>query len=80
MALGALSSYALFAAGWTLFGIASARARVFPLAISIAIIIGGITGYQALLAPWEMPLGLAVGSLGIWIVVKMGSARSIPAR
>jgi hypothetical protein len=41
MALGALSSYALFAADWTLFGIASVRARVLPLAISIAIIIEG---------------------------------------
>lgn len=35
MRLGALTSYFLFAAGWALFGIASVRARVFPLAISI---------------------------------------------
>jgi hypothetical protein len=68
MAVGAISSYALFAAGWTLFGIASARARVFPLAISIAIIVGGIAGFQALLAPFGIPLGLALTALGIWIV------------
>jgi hypothetical protein len=68
MALGAISSYGLFAAGWTLFGIASARARVFPLVISIAIIIGGIAGYRALLAPFGIPLGLALTALGIWIV------------
>jgi hypothetical protein len=68
MALGAISSYALFAAGWTLFGIASARARVFPLVISIAIILGGIVGFQALLAPFGIPLGLALTALGIWIV------------
>ena len=68
MALGAISSYVLFAAGWTLFGIASARARVFPLVISIAIIVGGIAGYQALLAPFGIPLGLALTALGIWIV------------
>src|SRR5512132_3192508 len=79
MALGALSSYALFAAGWTLFGIASVRARVFPLAISIAIIIGGVAGYQALLAPWGIPLGLAVVSLGIWIVTTTGR-RSVGSR
>jgi hypothetical protein len=67
-ALGAIASYVLFAAGWTLFGIASLRARVFPLVIAIVIIIGGIAGYQALLAPWGIPLGIAVTILGIWIV------------
>jgi len=85
MALCALSSYALFGAGWTLFGIASVRPRVFPRAISIAIIIGGLAGYRALLAPWEIPLGLAVVSLGIWIVTttgrrSVGSRSSVPAR
>ena len=77
MALGSISSYALFAAGWTLFGIASLRARVFPLLISIAIIIGGIAGFQALLAPWGIPLGLALIALGIWIVRTHGR-RSAP--
>ena len=69
MGLGAIASYILFAAGWALFGIASARARVFPLPISIAIIIGGIAGYWALLAPGGIPLGLALTILGIWIVI-----------
>jgi hypothetical protein len=55
-------------AGWTLFGIASVRARVFPLPIAIAIIIGGIVGYKALLAPGGIPLGTALVLLGIWIV------------
>jgi hypothetical protein len=68
MGLGAIVSYFLFAAGWTLFGIASVRARVFPLVISIALILGGIAGYSALLAPWGIVLGLAVTMLGIWIV------------
>jgi hypothetical protein len=41
---------------------------VFPLALSIGVIIGGLAGYQALLAPWAIPLGLAIAALGIWIV------------
>jgi hypothetical protein len=49
-ALGALSSYWLFAIGWVAFGVASLRARVFPVWISIFIVVGGIAGYQALLA------------------------------
>ena len=75
MGLGAIASYILFAAGWALFGIASVRARVFPLPVSIAIVLGGIAGFNALLAPWGMPLGLALVVLGIWIV-KTGERRS----
>jgi hypothetical protein len=72
MGLGALTSYLLFAAGWALFGIASVRARVFPLAISIALIIGGIAGYWALLAPGGIPLGVALTMLGVWILRTTG--------
>jgi hypothetical protein len=78
MGLGAIASYILFAAGWTLFGIASVRARVFPLPVSIAIVLGGIAGFNALLAPWGMPLGLALVVLGIW--VKTGERRSAATR
>ena len=67
LALGALSSYLLFAVGWVLYGIASLRAHV-PVAIATAIIIGGALGYQALLSPWGVPLGLAVGALGLWLI------------
>lgn len=56
-ALGAISSYALFAIGWVAFGIASLKARVFPVWISLLIVVGGIAGYRALLSPWGIPLG-----------------------
>lgn len=69
MGLGAISSYLLFAAGWTLFGIAALRAKVFPAAISLAVIVGGMLGFQALLAPWGAALGLALTALGLWIWV-----------
>jgi hypothetical protein len=45
---------------------------VFPLPISIAIVLGGIAGYQALLAPWGIPLGIALVILGIWIAWATG--------
>jgi hypothetical protein len=67
-ALGAISSYFLFGAGWVLFGIASLRARVFPVAISLAVVVGGFAGYNALLAPGGIPLGLALATLGVWIM------------
>ena len=68
IAIGAVSSYLLFAVGWALFGIASYRARIFPTAICIAIVIGGLIGFRALLSPTGIPLGLAVAWLGVWMI------------
>jgi hypothetical protein len=66
--IGAFTSYVLFASGWVLFGLASIRAQVFPLPISIAIVVGGIVGFQAALPPFAIPLALAIGALGVWMV------------
>jgi hypothetical protein len=66
LGLGALASYWLFAIGWVLYGVATLRAHA-PVAIAGAICIGGLLGYQALLSPWAIPLGLAVGALGVWL-------------
>ena len=66
--IGAFASYVLFAAGWALFGIASLRAGVFPLPISIAIIAGGVIGFQAALPPFAIPLAVAIGALGFWMI------------
>jgi hypothetical protein len=66
--IGAFASYVLFAVGWILFGIASLRARVFPWPISIAIIVGGVVGFQGALPPFSVPLALAIGALGIWMI------------
>jgi len=68
LAVGAIASYLLFAVGWGLFGVASLRAAVFPKAVSAAIIVGGVAGYSALLAPFGIPLGLAMMWLGGWMV------------
>ncbi len=68
LALGAISSYLLFALGWVLYGISSFRARVFPRWIAVAIVVGGVLGFNALLSPWVVPLGLAVAALGVWMI------------
>ena len=65
--VGGFTSYVLFAAGWALFGLASLRARVFPMAISMVIIAGGIIGFQALIPPFGLPLAVAITSLGVWM-------------
>ena len=66
--VGYLSSYILFSIGWVLFGLASLRARVFPRLISLAIVAGGIIGFLAARPPYGVVLGLALLSLGIWMV------------
>jgi hypothetical protein len=66
--VGYYSSYLLFAIGWVLFGLASLRARVFPRLISLAIVAGGIIGFLAARPPYGVALGLALLSLGIWMV------------
>jgi hypothetical protein len=68
LAIGAISSYVLFALGWALVGVASFRARVFPTAICVALVIGGLIGFRALLSPTGIPLGLAVAWLGVWMM------------
>ncbi len=79
--LGAFASYILFAVGWIAFGLASLRARVFPMPISVAIVVGGLIGFQGALPPFAIPLALAVGALGAWMVWtdRRVAARSILA-
>jgi hypothetical protein len=68
LAIGGFSSYVLFALGWLLFGIAGLRARVLPAAISLAIMVGGMLGFFALMPPFGAPLGLAVAASGAWML------------
>lgn len=78
LALGALSSYVLFSVGWVLFGVASLRARVFPVPICAAVVVGGGVGFNALLSPYGVPLGLAVGWLGLWMMRTTTAALTAP--
>jgi hypothetical protein len=74
--IGGFTSYVLFASGWVLFGLASIRARVFPLPISIAIVVSGIVGFQAALPPFAIPLAVTIGLLGAWMIGSTARQRS----
>jgi hypothetical protein len=73
--VGYQSAYVLFALGWVLFGLSSLRARVFPVAISLALVVGGLIGYLAAMPPFGVPLGLAVAALGAWLIRTDRAAR-----
>jgi hypothetical protein len=68
LVIGAFASYLFFALGWVLYGLASFRARVFPVGISILIVLAGVAGYQAGLPPYGVPIGLAFAVLGGWLI------------
>jgi hypothetical protein len=76
LAIGAIASYLSFAIGWALFGIASYRAGAFPKVISAAIVVGGVLGFSALVAPLGIPIGLAVTALGVWMIRSKASAKA----
>ena len=76
LAIGAIASYLSFAIGWALFGIAAYRARAFPRVICVAIVVGGVIGFKALLAPFAIPIALAILSLGVWMIRSKASAKA----
>lgn len=78
--MGGLSSFALFGLGWALFGIASLRARVFPAAISVAIIAGGLLSGVPIGKTYLIGgaiLGVAVAWLGAWMMRTTAAATAV---
>jgi hypothetical protein len=72
LAAGGLISYVTFALGWALFGLAGMRAGAFSRAAGVAIIVGGLVGYGAVLPPYGFALGAAVVWAGLTV-------RGVPA-
>jgi hypothetical protein len=75
-----LVSVVLFSLGWALFGLASWRARILPRALSLALAVGGLIGFQAAMPPWGAALGLAVVAAGIWLMRQDRSAGQVHGR
>jgi hypothetical protein len=69
--IGGVSSFALFGIGWALYGVASLRARVFPAAVSIAILASGLLSgvpIGVVYLSGQAILGLAIVWLGAWML------------
>ena len=64
LAVGAAATFGLFALGWTIFGIATFRAKVYPRSAAVLLTIGGVTGILALTTPFQVPLAIAIGWTG----------------
>jgi hypothetical protein len=66
--VGAAITSGAFAAGWALFGLASFRAGLVPRGAAVLMAVGGIVGILGLIAPFQIPLALAVGWMGLSLV------------
>jgi hypothetical protein len=63
--VGAIATVGLYTAGWTLFGIAALRARAFPRGAALLLLAGGLAGPLALSTPYQIPLAIAIGWIGL---------------
>jgi hypothetical protein len=63
--LGAVATVGLYSVGWTLFGLATFRARVVPRPAALLLIAGGLAGPLALSTPYQIPMAIAIGWIGL---------------
>jgi hypothetical protein len=70
--IGAGLTFGIFAAGWIIFAIATFRAGVAPRGAAVLMILGGIAGIFTLISPFQIPLAIAVGWMGLWLVRSAG--------
>ncbi len=63
--LGSILSFLAFTAGWLVFGIATLRARVYPRAAAIVLIVGAVLPFVSFILPASaFVFGIGVGWLG----------------
>ncbi|HET9565301.1 MAG TPA: hypothetical protein VFP27_12545 [Mycobacterium sp.] len=63
--VGAIATVGLYTVGWTLFGLAALRSHAFPRAAALLLIVGGLAGPLALSTPYQIPLAIAIGWIGV---------------
>jgi uncharacterized membrane protein HdeD (DUF308 family) len=67
LVIGATVTSVMFAAGWVIFGLASIRAGVFPRRRALLMTVAGVAGVLTLVSPFQIPLAVAVGWMGLWL-------------
>jgi hypothetical protein len=68
---GGIASFALFGIGWVLYGVASLRAGVYPVGVSVTILTGGLLSgvpIGIVYLSGGVVLGLGIAWLGAWLV------------
>jgi hypothetical protein len=65
MLAAVIATVGLYTVGWTLFGLAALRAHAFPRAATLLLLAGGLAGPLVLSTPYQIPLALAIGWIGL---------------
>ena len=63
--VGPIATVGLYTVGWTLFGIAALRSHTFPRIAALLMLVGGLAGPLALTTPYQIPLAIAIGWIGL---------------
>ena len=74
--VGVIATVGLYTVGWTLFGLAALRARAFPRAAAVLLLVGGLAGPLALSTPYQIPLAIAIGWIGLTLGPELAEATS----
>jgi hypothetical protein len=74
--VGAIATVGIYTVGWTLFGLASLRTSAFPRAATLLLVAGGLAGPLALSTPYQIPLAIAIGWIGLTLVSDSGSQQT----
>lgn len=79
--VGSVLSFITFALGWLVFGVATLRARVYPRAAAILLIIGAVLPFVGFILPASaFVFGIAVAWLGFILFSGSGVSAGQPSR
>lgn len=79
--LGSMLSFIAFTVGWLVFGVATLRARVYPRAAAILLIIGAMLPFAGFVLPASaFVFGIAVAWLGLSLWTREAAATGQTAR
>lgn len=70
VSLGSFVTFALFALGWALFGLATAKARVYPRIAGVVVAVGGALAFMGGFPPYQIGLALGVGWMSWWLLAR----------
>lgn len=76
--VGVVATIGLYTIGWVLFGVAALRAGVFARPAVVLMIVGGLAGVLALSTPYQIPLAVAAGWIGIRLKPAPRGPESVP--
>jgi hypothetical protein len=74
--VGAIATVGLYTMGWMLFGLAVLRTRAVPRPAALLLLASGLLGPLALSTPYQIPLAIAIGWIGLTLASESRSRQT----